>query len=103
MQSTIQFLSFTPPSPSQREALRDLFGDDVIIVTHPPTVQILDLKVALPVVVHVEPPASRLSRRLHDAGFIVWRPIREEFRSDARPWEPRQRLAGFSRIVDSRS
>ena len=91
----VQFLSVVPPTGSQRAALIELFGEHCNVITLPPTVNLLDLKVSVPVVVQTDPPGLRVAERLNDAGFTVWRPTRTEGRSPQRPWIPTISTTGF--------
>lgn len=93
----IQYLSFIPPTTGQQAELEEIFGTDIEVVVRAPTTSFLDLKIDTPVVVQMDSPGARLSERLHNAGFNVWRPQRIESRSVQRPWEPIQRLTGYGK------
>lgn len=93
----IQYLSFIPPTAGQQAELEEIFGADLDVVVRPPTTSFLNLKVNVPVVVQMDSPGARISERLHNAGFSVWRPQRIESRSSQRPWELIQRLSGYSK------
>lgn len=93
----IQYLSFIPPTTGQQAELEGIFGAGLDVVVLPPTTSFLELKINAPVVVQMDSPGARLSERLHNAGFSVWRPQRIESRSIQRPWEPIQRLTGYGK------